>query len=140
MPTLLTIFALALLGTFSQPRKPLDQQLLAKKWQRRVILLYARAENSVPLATQKRLLAEQQPGLSDRDIDVITVLEGELSAAEQTYLRGGDRRLSPTADFAGFLIGKDGGVKQRFTRPTPPTELFRLIDTMPMRQSEMKGN
>lgn len=133
-----TILALALLGTFIQPRQPLEQALAAKKWQRRVILLYARAENSVPLATQKRLLAEQQSGLDDRDIDVITVLESELAAPDKTYLLGGDRRLSPTADFAGFLIGKDGGVKQRFTRPTHPTELFRLIDTMPMRQSEMK--
>lgn len=37
-----------------------------------------------------------------------------------------------------ILIGKDGGEKARWTKAPQAAELYRLIDAMPMRQSEMK--
>ena len=36
------------------------------------------------------------------------------------------------------LIGKDGRVKDRWTQPFDPGEMTALIDTMPMRQDEMR--
>ena len=146
MFTLLTLFAMLTPtnpnagGSAFRPPPPLETVLAGKKWERRVLLLYARLPNSVPLVTQQRLLTDQRAGLAERDIDVITVLDADLTAADRTYLRGGDRRLPANAEFAGFLIGKDGGVKQRFTRPTAPQTLFRVIDAMPMRQTEMRRN
>jgi hypothetical protein len=36
------------------------------------------------------------------------------------------------------LVGKDGGVKLRTAAAVPAEELFRLIDSMSMRQAEMR--
>ena len=40
--------------------------------------------------------------------------------------------------FQAALIGKDGRVKDRWTQPFEPGEMTALIDTMPMRQDEMR--
>jgi hypothetical protein len=37
------------------------------------------------------------------------------------------------------LIGLDGGIKNRGSKPVFPVEIFRIIDSMPMRQSEIKS-
>jgi hypothetical protein len=41
--------------------------------------------------------------------------------------------------FTYLLIGKDGGVKARAREAVPLDEVFRQIDSMPMRQQEMRG-
>ena len=35
-------------------------------------------------------------------------------------------------------VGKDGTEKERWSEPAPMDEVFRLIDSMPMRQREMR--
>lgn len=42
------------------------------------------------------------------------------------------------SEFSVVLVGKDGTEKFRSHHPVGVTELFRLIDSMPMRQLEMK--
>ena len=37
-----------------------------------------------------------------------------------------------------ILVGKDGTEKGRWTQPLDPGGLFALIDTMPMRQQEIR--
>jgi hypothetical protein len=49
-------------------------------------------------------------------------------------------KLSNGANFEVILIGKDGGVKKRKTELMSTDGLFAIVDAMPMRQSEMKGN
>ncbi|HEY0110882.1 MAG TPA: DUF4174 domain-containing protein [Fibrella sp.] len=122
----------------AQPRESLAGTIAAKKWQRRVLLIYARDAGNADLLAQKQLLANQHEELNERDFDQIVVLVSDLSATDRNYLRSGDRKLPPTTLFIMYLIGKDGGVKQRFTRPVAATELFRIVDSMPMRQSEMR--
>ena len=48
-------------------------------------------------------------------------------------LRGDER-----PDFEVVLIGKDGGVKARTNNPNALEDLLALIDTMPMRRTEMR--
>ncbi|MBV6632043.1 MAG: DUF4174 domain-containing protein [Alphaproteobacteria bacterium] len=43
-------------------------------------------------------------------------------------------------DFAVILVGKDGGEKARWSAPVAMAEVYALIDTMPMRQREMREN
>lgn len=43
-----------------------------------------------------------------------------------------------TAPFALILIGKDGSEKARWLTPIDPQSIIDLIDSMPMRQSEMR--
>lgn len=42
------------------------------------------------------------------------------------------------ADFEAILVGLDGGEKMRTTKPISTQDLFDNIDSMPMRQREMK--
>ncbi|MEM7519319.1 MAG: DUF4174 domain-containing protein [Planctomycetota bacterium] len=37
-----------------------------------------------------------------------------------------------------MLVGKDGGIKRRWSEPLEPQEVFELIDVMPMRRSEVR--
>ena len=46
--------------------------------------------------------------------------------------------MGSRAAFEVLLIGKDGGVKLRRDKPVAAFEITALIDTMPMRQDEMR--
>ena len=116
----------------------LEATLAAKRWQRRVVLVYAHERNNPDLLAQQQWLAQQRAGLNERDFEQIVVIGAELSAVDRQYLWGGDRKLPKQATFMTYLIGKDGGVKQRYSAPVAPQTLFRLVDAMPMRQSEMR--
>jgi len=48
------------------------------------------------------------------------------------------RRAACTKDTEFVLIGKDTGVKQRWSRTLPEGDLFQTIDAMPMRQYEIR--
>lgn len=48
------------------------------------------------------------------------------------------KKLRNETGFEIILIGKDGGVKKRKTSLMQTDELFGIIDSMPMRQSEMR--
>ncbi|NJL13025.1 MAG: DUF4174 domain-containing protein [Microscillaceae bacterium] len=43
------------------------------------------------------------------------------------------------AAFTLLLIGKDGGEKLRSPEALPPSQLFALIDAMPMRRREIEN-
>ena len=49
-----------------------------------------------------------------------------------------DFKLLPSEDFVGWLIGKDGGIKETFKKPVAASALFKTVDGMPMRKQEMK--
>jgi hypothetical protein len=48
--------------------------------------------------------------------------------------------LIPTKNFEVFLIGLDGGIKIKQTKPITLEELYQKIDAMPMRRSELRKN
>ena len=41
--------------------------------------------------------------------------------------------------FEIILIGKDGGIKFRDNSPVQSSDLYKIIDRMPMRQAEMRS-
>ena len=47
-------------------------------------------------------------------------------------------RFQIQQSFQLFLVGLDGGIKARYDGPTTPQTIFGLIDTMPMRQAELR--
>ncbi len=113
------------------------QRLSQFQWQNRVIVVDASGDAAPTLD----VLRDNREDINERDI-VWFVLDG---AALHTNHAGG-----ASADFAGtlrsqfrlkpgeaVLLGKDGGLKSR--SPDLDTALlFALIDTMPMRQREMR--
>ena len=101
----------------------------------RVVLIFAADEQNARLKTQQSAFEDSVKGLQERDMKVFAVTG---NAREVAYLRHkfgiGD------AAFAVVLIGKDGGSKMKMTRVVQPSELFQLIDSMPMRKAELRRN
>ncbi len=86
-----------------------------------------------PRATkQHALLEDDAAALRERDV-VIQDMTPDAARRDRPELGVGSR-----AAFEVLLIGKDGGVKLRRDKPVAAFEITALIDTMPMRQDEMR--
>ena len=117
--------------------------LSAVQWENRVLVLFGDADDA-RYGEQQGLLDAVRDGLAERDMLVlgvtgqsVTTLFGNLSGFDADAVRhtAGANSAEP---FEAVLIGKDGGVKQRWTTPVSPDALFAIIDAMPMRASEMR--
>lgn len=124
--------------SISSQRKSIKAILDEKKDNRRVLLLYGRDDAQHYLITQQEQLHEVTGQLAERDLDVIILIASELMEPDRQFLMTKPFGLVPSNDFQGWLIGKDGGVKDHFTQPVATQDLFKLIDSMPMRKQEMK--
>lgn len=79
--------------------------------------------------SQLQLLAKDSLGLSERDVRIeMFNFESELA---RKY------NVNP-AELTVILIGRDGGEKYRTYTPLSAQTLFEIIDSMPMRQSEIR--
>ena len=85
-----------------------------------------------PMLVQQQLAALQKDssGLTERDLIVKQVKPG--NNLYQTY------HIIPNEPFTVILIGKDGGEKFRSSNILSTTQLFAMVDAMPMRQAEMR--
>ena len=104
------------------------------QWKKRIILSYP----SSPEATKIQLknAAKFQAEINDRDLLILRLnehLESHTPAQRQAIMK--KYQLTKGSH---VLIGKDGGVKDRQSGALDFEKWFRLIDTMPMRQNEMK--
>jgi hypothetical protein len=114
----------------------LAETIRASRWRQRVLLVAAPTATLAAFQTQHELLAPAARQLQERDMLVLDVLHDHLSPADRQYLQ---RELGlHLTGFEVVLIGKDGGVKQRSTKPLAPEALFGTVDKMPMRRQEMR--
>jgi hypothetical protein len=105
------------------------------QWKNRIILIIGDKEDSL-IKKQHEILSSDTAGLMDRDIRSFTLDEdtmGEWESVREEYASKGEA-------FTFILIGKDGGEKWRTNELASLEELFSRIDSMPMRQSEMRNN
>jgi hypothetical protein len=86
-------------------------------------------QDPTKLKEQLTILHTDSSGVSERDI-VITIVQNEKDYKKYNVISG---------QFALLLIGKDGGEKLRSHTPVEKEAIFKLIDSMPMRQTEMNG-
>ncbi|MDB5270020.1 MAG: hypothetical protein JWP58_3060 [Hymenobacter sp.] len=135
-PALLLLLGLLLFTAQTPKPMPLEQTLREYRWKKRVLLVAAPTAEQADFKTQKALLNAEKAGMTARDFVVLEVLYNQLSATDQQFLTK-KIGVSPP-QFAAVLIGKDGGVKEKSSRPIPPTDLFGTVDKMPMRQAEMR--
>lgn len=137
MFSLIFYFAFGVMGGSTLFAQPLDQY----RWENRILLVFAPDPQDQYLRDQLSLLNANRAGLVDRDVKVIVVnpkANTSLTAADSKHLYQVYKVEKDT--FRVVLIGKDGTEKLRTRQPISPIELFRIIDAMPMRQSEMKRN
>ena len=137
------LFLIVLLGnaliaeaqTSLEQSSSLTQTLRGSQGRQRVLLVLAATTEQADFENQMALLATAKPGLAARDFQVLELTYAQLPAADRQLLI---RRLGRLPVFAVVLIGKDGGIKLRRSRPVAPAELFALVDQMPMRRQEMR--
>ncbi len=99
------------------------------RWKKRLVVLLA------PRADDGRATAQQA---------AYDGAKGEYDERDLTFLREvGEgplhRRFGvPPGDFRVLLIGKDGHTALERSNPVANDDLFRLIDSMPMRRDEVR--
>jgi hypothetical protein len=113
------------------------------RWQQRVLVINAPGPDDANLVELQNEVAATREEFADRDMVLVTLLDDGASAAGERRLTEAEAATARTAvgiqggSFALRLIGKDGGVKLSQESPAAMAEIYALIDTMPMRQSEM---
>lgn len=120
------------------------QDLKMYQWKNRILLLKDIHFDSDKLQDQLDLLHSNTEKLEDRDLLIFIVTDE--SVFDNTKIK--TELNSPSiikkyglADFNGLvLVGKDGGVKLKKGFIVNPKTIYNLIDSMPMRQAEMRSS
>jgi len=120
------------------------QDLKMYQWKNRIILLKDIRFDSDKLQDQLNLLRSNTEKLGDRDILIYLLTDESVfdSSKIKTKLNASlIIKKYGLADFNGLvLVGKDGGVKLKKSFIVNPKTIYNLIDSMPMRQVEMRSS
>lgn len=146
MNGIIQLLIVATLLTFlnTPSNDPVEIDLNDYRWQNRILLIYAEHSSDMVYSEQISHFAEHQDGIEERDLLVISIfadepsLFGEKEMDENSTKQITGRYFSDAHEFILILIGKDGGVKLRADELVSTENLFGLIDSMPMRRSEMR--
>lgn len=112
--------------------------------QKRLLLIFAPSSTQADYEQQHTLLRGHEAECEERDLLVFHLFADGISYAGEVQVDAESaadlRRHFDVASLAFhlMLIGKDGGVKWQADRPTPLAQIFEIIDSMPMRQQEMR--
>ena len=113
------------------------------RWRNRVLVVSAPATTDEHLVSVQADIAATRSKFEDRDLVLVTVLEEgastagslEISAKDAAFVRD-DLGIEP-GQFALHLIGKDGSVKFSSKSTVAMSEIYEVVDAMPMRQREI---
>ncbi|QYA25062.1 DUF4174 domain-containing protein [Gramella sp. MT6] len=119
------------------------QSLSEYQWENRLLVIFTEAEDSKEYKEQVKELESEIIGLKDRKLLIIqslpqkhkTVLPEESGWKDSNLYQ---KMKKSGESFEVILIGLDGGVKLRQNEVLETKKLFDLIDSMPMRQAEMR--
>ena len=113
------------------------------QWEHRPLLVFAPSHENEAYLTQLERIEATTQGMRERDMTLTRIVgdegthEGEpISPASAGGLR--EMFHVERSAFAVILVGKDGGEKLRREEPVAMGDIFSLIDSMPMRQQEMR--
>ena len=111
-------------------------------WEYRPVYIFAPLGNAEKLTAQIDLFMQRRTEMLDRNMALIAVTNKAktIFGPEQPYKSAELRRaynIAP-AEFTVILVGKDTGVKRRHVGVIDPNIIFTQIDSMPMRQREMR--
>lgn len=122
---------------------PLD--LSQFKWKNRLLLLFAPHRDHPFFDSLHQAMISRKGEVKDRDLIVFEMFEEGPSTVNgedlnpQTALMLRVKYNIQPGEFTIILIGKDGGVKLNRREKTEIEDIFGLIDSMPMRQQEIRG-
>lgn len=136
----LFIFTILILNSLSV----YSQSLSSYQWKNRLVLIQTTNPQNQLFKNQIQELADHLKGLEEIRIVVFKFTSGsfqkgfEQDAPWENLNSSLKKDLRNSSEFEIILIGLDGGVKLRKNEFLSTDQLFRLIDQMPMRQSEIR--
>lgn len=113
-------------------------------WKKRPLLLFAPSPNSPVYRPVPDSLSAHLEQIHDRHMVIIEVFQNGLvridgkSDSRHTAESFRQQFSAKKGELTAILVGKDGGLKLRQKGSLDLGEIFSLIDTMPMRQQEMR--
>jgi hypothetical protein len=123
---LIATTAICMLGSLHA--EPLKEYL----WKRRVVLSFSADKSTPERISLLKQIEKYQCEFNDRQMVHIDLIAG---SSDHQLL---SRQFSvPNTNFNLVLLGKDGGVKLLTSQPSLEN-VMTLIDTMPMRQRELR--
>lgn len=121
------------------------QNLKDFRWKNRIILVFGEVSEKDEVDKQIKELKKDSAGLNDRKILLLQVTQhlvtDQFGIKYKESLYNEALTIQSNADhFEILLIGLDGGIKLRKNQFVSLSELYKLIDVMPMRQAEIREN
>ena len=116
------------------------------RWKHRLLFIFAPSTTDATFLALDKRLAQTALEIEDRDMIIFRIFEDSHSRVSDKPLLPVDvealrRRFGiETGRFTVVLVGKDGGVKLVAHRDADLQSIFNLINSMPMRQQEMRDN
>lgn len=112
------------------------------RWDERLLVISSPSELDAISSAQCSSTALERAAMASRDLRMVQLFASRggriagrtLTRAQIDALR--DRWSLDPGRWSVALVGKDGGVKQRWSSPVGLDEVFAQIDVMPMRRSE----
>ena len=126
------------------PKEALSMDLTQFQWKNRLLFIFAEDASHPLFKDLQSQIVTQKAEVDDRDLIVFEVpAKGParmntkpLDRKDADSIRNHFAISSDT--FSLILVGKDGGIKLKRSDQVDLTEVFELIDSMPMRQREMR--
>jgi hypothetical protein len=140
---ILTVFVIASIFA-SQPATTMDVDITHLQWKKRLLLVFAAESGQPNFQSLANEISSRQADVDDRDLVVFEILESGTSRMNHSRIEPRKAasireqfEIAPSA-FTVILVGKDGGIKLKRNDQVRLEEIFQLIDSMPMRQDEMR--
>ena len=130
--------------TIGAPEKAMSMDLTQFQWKNRLLFLFAPDGNHPLFKNLQNQIMAQKAEVEDRDLVVFEVpAQGpsRMNAAPidpQVADSIRDHFAIPRNTFSLILVGKDGSIKLKRNDPVDIGAVFELIDSMPMRQNEIR--
>ena len=118
------------------------QELKDYKWKNRLVLVIVNNTNNTTYTQQLEVLKNDNQGLNERRLKLFKVLPNKYQLDEELWVEGSlifDKYNANKDPFRIILIGLDGGIKLSQSTVISKKDLFDLIDSMPMRSSELRS-
>lgn len=116
------------------------QDLSDFQWKSRIVILYENDTNFTDVKNALEIIDNNASKLSERDILVFVYQNDVFYNTNRTTTDIKKSAVLPKSYDGYILIGKDGGIKSKAPYPFNLEKLCDLIDSMPMRKSEMRTN
>jgi len=123
------------------------QNIKAYQWQNRILIIEASDLTNPMYMAQLNQFKNAEKELAERKILIYEIVDGRYKRTDYLGLNSDDKwneitdtRKTVSSIPGGFrvsLVGLDGGVKRKERLLIKKETLFQLIDSMPMRRSEL---